>query len=435
MKFKLFLSLIIVCLSCALFADSLSDYIAKDDGAYSYKLVNTQLSSDSSVSISHITFTSQEWQGNKLNHTMDIYYPSTATVKGTALMLVVNGEYDSEWLQSATYMASFMQSPIVVLYNDSSDDKYFDTLKDAWGKILKDKNYFDCPYLFASVKTIFKAMDTVGNITHEIYDTPIDYFVVCGGGLSAHPIWLASTLNDHRIKGMIPTNFDQLNMIEQLKDQKESLGSVSESVIDFTAKNFDNVDNNPYVDFLKLVDPYNNISNITTPKLIISGTGDSFTTIDAAKSYYDKLPEGENHLYLAVNESTVWPAGNAYKYSSMSNNTDLLNTVKSFFYSVTQDKKYEDTKFEWVKTDKGYTLNIKCNPTSVVAAYSYVCDSENKDFRYANFSKKTLEMDNSQYKLDVQMPSNSHRCAFVEIQYTSEIGVNYSEYSIPFILK
>jgi len=56
MKLKIFLSLIIICLSCILCADNFSDYMAKDDGVYKYKLENTQLSNSIAIKRKVIVF-------------------------------------------------------------------------------------------------------------------------------------------------------------------------------------------------------------------------------------------------------------------------------------------------------------------------------------------------------------------------------------------
>ena len=89
-------------------------------------------------------------------------------------MVVTRGETNSDWKQSMAYLAQMMLCPVVVVYVHPIDisgvyDNIFET-------IITDKEKAKCPILYADTKTIVKAMDAIGEITHETYNFTIDDF-------------------------------------------------------------------------------------------------------------------------------------------------------------------------------------------------------------------------------------------------------------------
>lgn len=423
MKLRFLFVAILVCLAGMVFADALSDYVAKDDGAYSVKLSKIQLNSSQNVSVATIDLTSQIWQDNKFNHNVELYYPNGALVTNTALMVVTRGETNSDWKQSMAYLAQMMLCPVVVVYVHPIDisgvyDNIFET-------IITDKEKAKCPIIYADAKTIVKAMDAIGEITHETYNNTIDDFVIAGCEGAALPVWYAASLGDNRVRAIIPMGLCMVNMTKQIPNAKNNLESINSKLNVFIK----------YGEQLTDFDPYTYIDKVTCPKLIMLGSNGDMLGADSPKFYFKDLKGTQNYLFYDLNEDDdIWFTQNSTKYAKVNSYANIITTMRAFFYKVTKDQDFESCSFDWTNSGDTYTLNINCPVNKVVYAYYYEADSPTSDFTSTRWNKKTLEKKGGVYSLTTEKPAHGNRCAFVELVFTSPVGGNYSEFSIPCII-
>ena len=423
MKLRFLLCAILLCLAGMVFADALSDYVAKDDGVYSAELSKIQLNSSQNVSVATIDLTSQKWQDNIFNHNVELYYPNGALVTNTALMVVTRGETSTDWKQSMAYLAQLMLAPIAVVYVQPKDlSGVYDNI---YSTIITDKEYAKCPVFYADTKTIIKAMDAILEITHENYNNTIDDFVITGCEGAALPVWYAASLGDKRVRAIVPMGLCMINMQKQIPNAKNNLESINSKLNVFVK------DGDKLADY----DPYNFIEKVTCPKLIMLGSNGDMLGADSPKYYFKDLKGTENYLYYDINEDDdIWFTQNSTKYARVNSYANIITTIRAFFYKVTKDQDYESVSFDWTNSGDTYTLNINCPVDKVVAAYYYEADSPNSDFTTTRWNKKTLEKVGGVYSLTTEKPSHGSRCAFVELQFTSPVGGNYSEFSIPYIV-
>ena len=423
MKLRFLFVAIIICLASMTIADALSDYITKDDGAYSAKLTKMQLNSTQNVSVASIDLVSQVWQNETFKHNMELYYPNGALVTNTALMVVTKGEPSNDWNQSMAYLSQMMLCPIVVLYVNPIDK--LDFYENIYETIITDKEFAKCPIFYADTKTIVKAMDAICEITHETYNSTIDDFVLVGCKGSALPVWYAASLGDSRVRAIIPMGFSMINMTKQVPYAKKNLESLNTKLNVFI-KNGDKL-----VEF----DPYGYIEKVTCPKLIMLGSNSDMLGLDSPKFYFKDLKGNDNYLWYKLNgDDDIWFTPNTIKYSKINSFSDVILNIRAFFYKVTKDQTYENCSFDWSKDGNNYTIKINCPNDKVQAAYYFEADSPNLDFSSTRWNRKTLTKDGGVYTFTTDKPEHGNRCVFVELVFTSPVGGNYSEFSIPYII-
>ena len=82
---------------------------------------------------------------------------------------------------------------------------------------------------------------------------------------------------DPRVIGIIPTVFDELNFIKNLRHHWRSLGGWTYAIEDYwKLQLFSNFENPKMQELLNIVDVYEFRDKLTMPKLVILGTNDEF---------------------------------------------------------------------------------------------------------------------------------------------------------------
>ena len=144
------------------------------------------------------------------------------------------------------------------------------------------------PLLFPMTKSAVRAMDAVTAFVKQENGEAIEGFVVSGISKRGWTTWLTGAA-DPRVKGIVPMVFDSLNMGEQMKHQKETWGSYSEQIDDYSRLNLpDRMDTERGRELISMVDPYVYRKQLTMPKLLMLGTNDRYWTVDAANYYYQE---------------------------------------------------------------------------------------------------------------------------------------------------
>lgn len=433
MKLKfMFVMLLVMFAGMVFAADSLSDYVAQNNDAYKCSMSKIQLSADQAVSVTTVDFTSQVWQNKTFSHTAQIFFPQNALVTDTALMIVAKGKPSDDWSQSVSYFAKSMLAPVVVVYMTPSDSDAAELYNIATAKINAESG--KDPIIFADVKTVIKAMDSVGSVTHSEFDRTIDNFVVCGTGYYGMVAYQVATLGDKRIAGIVPMSAN-INLSANLQRQSKLYGEISSDCKNKGYDIFADTAKNAVADaYLKKFDAYYNIDKITCPKLIVDGTNNPNSVIDSANFYINDF-KGETFFWLKTNGGDdLCFTEQTMRINNVAGYSDIISQLNAFFYHITKASVYEKVKFNVDKNSGGVTLTADGNCADVQAAYIYEADSEYSDFRPTFWNKNTLVMKDNTYSYKTSVPSAGCRCIFMELIYTSPLTGTYSVFSAPVIL-
>ncbi|MDF2441338.1 MAG: hypothetical protein JWN98_2322 [Abditibacteriota bacterium] len=246
---------------------------------------------------------SQEWQGGLWTHRVDVIRPTKVEFPDLALVMVSYGEGGDEGefygqLAANGLGATFVNVwavPNQPLFGRREDDliahtfqKYFETGDESW------------PLLLPMTKSVVKAMDAVQEYSRDQLKQPITRYVVTGASKRGWTSWLAAAV-DHRVAGIIPMVYDNLNLPAQMPHQLESWGAYSEQIEDYTRRGLQEMMQTPRGQKLvQAIDPYTYRARYTMPKLVINGSNDRYWPLGAYNLYGSELP-GPTQLFYGPN--------------------------------------------------------------------------------------------------------------------------------------
>ncbi len=151
------------------------------------------------------------------------------------------------------------------------------------------------------VKSAVRGMDAVQAAAEKEWDLKLETFTVSGASKRGWTTWLTGAV-DPRAIAIAPMVIDVLNMVPQMKHQRETWGDLSEQIDDYKNQGLDKQMETPRGKALKkIVDPYAYRDRFTQPKLILLGTNDRYWTLDALNLYWDDLPGEKYVLYVPNN--------------------------------------------------------------------------------------------------------------------------------------
>jgi PhoPQ-activated pathogenicity-related protein len=243
--------------------------------------------------------TSQVWQGRSWHHDILLQHPKGGGSRSDVVFLIVTGDrvdrVDMPFGQSLAdasglTVATLFDVPNQPLYDLREDDLIAYTFQ----QYLQTEDP-DWPLLFPMVNGVVRAMDVIQQETKG----KISRFIITGESKRGWTTWLVGTLADHRVIGIAPVAFDNLDFDKQLKHQFESWGKLSENLGSYTGTGLIEAMETPGGAKLReLVDPIFDISSVHVPVLSIRGANDPYWAADAAELYWPKVRPPKAFLVL-----------------------------------------------------------------------------------------------------------------------------------------
>lgn len=229
---------------------------------------------------------SQRWQGLEWEHSIVLVEPERRIARGAAILYVTGGEPNPLDLDEAYRLAGLSGLPVAHLFHIPmqpieelwEDDlvahtfaRYLDTGDSSW------------PLLLPMTKATIRAMDVLQR-------TGFEKFVVTGASKRGWTTWLAACVGDERVAGIAPMVYDNLNIPAQLGHQFRNWTTYSEMISPYTALGLHERLATPEGQRLAaVVDPYTYRERLGVPKMIITGSNDSYWSVDSTSLYWDGL--------------------------------------------------------------------------------------------------------------------------------------------------
>lgn len=314
---------------------ALADYVAKDDGFFSYEAPVEIMPRQSGYRAYTVRMTSQQWRTlddvNKpvWQHWITIVVPTgMSSSNHTALLHVTGGNNTSGRPTSVdanlVLIAQATRSIVINLPQIPSEPLVFtadeapgrqrsedEIIAYSYDEFLKNPDDTEWPVLVAMVKATVKAMDTVQElVAAESFPTaPVGYtldnFVVTGGSKRGWTTWLTPAVDD-RVRAIMPTVFDALNLDEQMQHHYGVYGFFSQAIQDYEEEAiFERMLTENGAKLGRIVDPYHYIAAgegyYDIPKYAIVSAGDEFFVSDSSQYYFDDLPGTQNYLRYVPN--------------------------------------------------------------------------------------------------------------------------------------
>ena len=290
-------------------ATALDDYVAAQDPAYGYSLVNTISGPGYKAYV--LNMTSQSWRSaQEVNrtvwcHWLTILVPDVVT--SSRALLWINGGNNTDaaptWPDAAlvgiaaaarTVVADLRMVPNqpLVFTGDGRQRHEDAIIAYTLDKYLTsgDPNW---PVLLPMVKSAVRAMDTVQAYLRSASRKPVEIkdFVVSGGSKRGWTTWLCAAV-DPRVVAIAPMVIDVLNMGPQMRHHFSAYGFYSQAIQDYVDLHiFERFDTPEGRQLQTFVDPYAYRERYLIPKLLINSTGDQFFLPDSAQFYVHALPD------------------------------------------------------------------------------------------------------------------------------------------------
>jgi PhoPQ-activated pathogenicity-related protein len=407
-------ALTIVLMSAPLATGDLRRYVTADDPAYRWEHI-AQRSPQEGLIAHELRLISQVWQGITWQHRLRIIVPQASQdVPSLALLLVTGtGAAEQEW-REALFMAHALRAPVALL-SDIPNQPLFgglvedDLLAHTFVQFLTTQDA-TWPLLLPMVKAVVRAMDAVHAFLEHQRPIPMTGFVVSGASKRGWTAWLTPVV-DTRVKAIAPWVYDNLNLAQQLRHQRETWGQFSGQIAEYTERGLPQrlLAGEPgAVALAAIVDPFSYRQYLTVPKLIILATNDQYWPLEALNLYYDALPGERYLLYVANTGHTLQPGRER-----------AIAALMALFQQTAGRLRLPTLRWEASAERDIFTLALTSDrpPRSVRA---WVATAPTRDFRDAHWEAFEMPAEHDRYVHRRPKRRGHITAIFGEVEYTAD---------------
>jgi len=389
----------------------LVEYVKKADDAFSWKL--KAKNEVNGVLAYEIALVSQKWHDVVWDNQLVVYLPNDVK-PGKTMVLLNTGGRNVGWELIGLELARKSQAPVAVLFDVPKQPLFGGKKEDAliaetFVRCLETKDE-SWPLLFPMVKSVVKAMDALQAFSKEEWKEPVKDFIVGGGSKRGWTSWLTAATGDPRVKAITPMVIDTLNMVEQMKHQKEVFGKPSLMVHDYVERGLIPLpDTDEARKLWRMVDPYSYRDKLTLPKLLLLGNNDPYWTTDALNLYWDGLKGGKWVTYVPN-------AGHNLRQDNKPDATRTLGALAAFTRHMIADNPMP--KLSWKHDDAGgkLRLTVEASPRPK-AARLWVATAPTRDFREARWEECKATLGKDSVVGEVEPPKEGCLAFYGDLEY------------------
>ncbi len=411
---------------------ALDEYIAKPDPTYSWKVVNTIPGDGYTTFV--VDLKSQSWRQvpdvdrTVWQHWLVIVKPDSVK-RDTAYLRIGGGRNGSQppakpspqtvavARSTHTVVADLSMVPNqpLIFNGDGKPRNEDDLIAYCWIKFMDSGDATWLPRL-AMVKSAVRAMDAVTELlgSEKGGKTPIKKFVVAGGSKRGWTTWLTAAV-DPRVCAIMPIVIDVVNLRPWTIHHYSAYGFWAPAIGDYSRHNIhDRFDTPPYLELLKIEDPYSYRDRFTMPKFVVNAAGDQYFPPDSSRFYFDDLP-GVKYLRYVPNAN-----------HSLSG-SDALESIAAFYQAILKGAPLP--KFSWkVQADGSIRVQTQDKPLEVHLWQA--TNPKARDFRLEAigpaYKKAVLSsLGDGVYVAKVDKPAQGWTAYFVELVFPSGEKIPY----------
>ncbi|WP_460979150.1 PhoPQ-activated protein PqaA family protein [Spirosoma knui] len=393
----------------------LPNYVNAPDSTFTWRLTQ-QVDSPQGTFLA-LLFQSQTWRSIPWKHRLYVFFPHSKSTQTGFLTL----QMDFDVSQAQTALSQLAQAtgvPCAILC-DIPNQPLFDgkeeeeLLNFTFEQFLATKDT-TWPLLLPMVKATVRAMDVLQAASQRHHLPLLNRFVVAGHSKRGHTAWLTAAV-DRRVAGLIAQGFNTLHSALQIPHYYATYSALDQSAL--AAKRIIEQINSPTGrQLLDIVDAYTYRQHLTMPKLVIVGTNDDYTPVDALNLYWPDLPGSKSVLSLpntghvgANYDSRLYPT--AYAFIQRVAQGKSMPTVESTFQSTAQESRL-----------------VIVTKDSAVSARVWTATSPTLDFREAQWKKKSIPLTRSaispkddpvhrSYQINLKRPSSGNQAVIAEVEF------------------
>ncbi|MCC7475061.1 MAG: PhoPQ-activated pathogenicity protein [Pirellulales bacterium] len=414
-------------------SSALSDYVKQPDASYAWHV--RQRGKVGGGEYVELILTSQTWRNIAWKHQLFIYHPAKARKNAQALLLIDGGSWSDSLEKAAdesnptplpdraaqlVMLADLMQSPIAVIrqvphqpmFNGRKEDQIIAL---TFAKYL-ETGETDWPLLLPMVKAAVRAMDTVQAFAKQEWQLDVEKFLVTGASKRGWTTWLTAA-TDPRVDALAPMVINMLNMVAHDQLQRNSFGSHSEQIHDYTELGLlDKLVTPQGAELRSIVDPIAYRTQLKQPKLIILATNDAYWPVDALNLYWNELKGDKYILYVPNNGHGI------HDY------TRVAATILALQQSLEGGKPMP--KLAWQLDDDAAPHRLSLTSAArPLAVRRWTAHADSRDFRKATWRASSLPANGNEgrsYETKLDQPQQGYEACFLEAEFPGE--------TIPFTL-
>ena len=351
----------------------LPDYVDRADSSYRWAVVQ-RVASDTGTFV-QVALTSQRWRDSTWEHQLFAYFPAAQSQTSTMFLSLQTAFTAEQARTGLMQVARATGVPCAILTDVPNQplfggkleeellnytfERYLETGEQTW------------PLLLPMVKGAVRAMDALQAVGEQTDLPTPEHFIVAGHSKRGHTAWLTAAV-DPRVTGLIAQGFNTLHATAQIPHYLATYGELDQSAL--AAKNVIGQMNSPRGrDLLRIVDAYTYRDRLTQPKLVVVGTNDDYTPVDALNLYWPGLPGPKSVLSLP-NAGHVAANGDPR----------LFPTAYAFIRAVADGRSLPSVGSK-VTQEKGVILLAITADTSARGARMWTARSPTRDFRSARW--------------------------------------------------
>jgi len=396
----------VICLfvsASVVLSNELDDYVKKDDGYYSYEVLESYTYVAPDYTSYTINMTSQKWlTENEVTrsiwwHYLTVHVPndmSDADMRKSGYLFIDGGSNDNpadvpdetDSMLLFTGMLAATTKSIVgnlkqipnqhLRFKDDPENKNREEdaiIAYTWRHFLENPKDSEWLLRFPMTKAVIKAMDTIDEFAAKKFGVNIERYCVGGASKRGWTTWTAAAVDNKRIQCITPLVMDELNLVQNLHHHYKAYGGWSFAFDDYYNADITKDLDDPNMKLLSaLVDPLAYVDRLTMPKLIVSTGGDEFFLPDDSY-YYLSMMEGPTFVNMLPNA----------EHSLAGHELQLLFAVKAFYLSAFKGFTFPNATWFRYNTANGGGIDVTLNtkPTLIRAWSASTISSERRDFR------------------------------------------------------
>ncbi|HEY3285134.1 MAG TPA: PhoPQ-activated protein PqaA family protein [Armatimonadota bacterium] len=395
-----------VCLGVPARAD-LAEYLKRPEPAYKWTLQGTR--DAEGVSVTTLSLTSQTWQGIEWKHRLLFYVPKQVRFPRFCTLINTGGDSDSSSDALGVPLAKATGAPFAVLLSIPNQPLFGDRTEDdlvayTWRKYMEtgDESW---PLHFPMAKAVLKAMDALQAYTKEANKPVPLSFLITGASKRGWTTWLVGASRDRRVRAIAPMVIDVLNVVAQMKHQKEVYGTLSEQVDDYSKTGTAEALTTPQGKrLMELEDPYSYRDILTLPKLLLLGTNDRYWSQDSLNLYWDDLKGPKWVLYVPNSGH------------GLEDRTRAFGTLAAFVRCVAAGKPFPRISWSYTGSPDKVDLAISATPVPK-SARLFRATSATQDFRDSKWTSEPMEQDKASFEGTLAAAKGAYTACYGEATF------------------
>jgi PhoPQ-activated pathogenicity-related protein len=398
---------VLIIAACPVSSTPLDDYVNAPDPNYGYELIKTYEMTGYTLYI--LNFTSQKWLDETVSdrpiwwHYLCVTVPDKITKPDAGLLLIDGGsntdgmptptdnfvELTSTFAATTGAIAADLQqipnAPIIFKKDPSKKKRDEDAIIAwTWKAFLENTSDPNILLRLPMTKASVRAMDAVTEFTAKLGVANIKKFMVAGASKRGWTTWTTAAVDTNRVFAAIPIVMDLLNMNENLRHHRKSLGGWTFAFGDYYTLNITSKMDTPEMFAMqRIIDPYYYLDRFTNTKFaLVNSAGDEFFIPDDSDYFW-------TNFRTATNGSAMVRRLPNAEHSCAGHEISIFFSMRSFFLSVYSNQKLP--RMTWTRPNNGThgvtvltvdTINGPI-PVDVTVYFARTLDNKRRDFRLA----------------------------------------------------